>query len=368
MNNVFRSLGHYRDEVEQILDGISEIKPKIHKMRLSCLAYYKELAECLPDFRIVDADHHMPGYELMGRFKLKGDRYKLYFYGEPYCPYSMFDVVEPSPASLVRLDKWMDSPVTVSSAEYAIDFICKGHQEVQRLLWLLRRTLYFPWRTGDIVSLGGPIVSVKTDGDENSLVRFWNRPNKHTGKSSNAVKLYERGEDKDIDPLGLGKPYWLMADVDRVRLEFLFSFKRHRAKFQKYLLRDLSGFSLCPSMSEVLDGQFKFAAFKGGKGLPEEWMEYTERDATGVPGCFHQERSIAKGKVKNISQHTVDSVVMGPLMKQIREALIAHDINWAQEAKRARKVRAFKNFSRCFASKSAQKIWRGTMAPLPFSS
>lgn len=344
----FSNAEFYQIELTAALEGIESIEPRIHKVRLSSMAKFSELFECLPGLTQRVADGHMPGYDWMAYFWIKKTMFKVYYGGDPWLPRAIFDVVEPTPASLVRLYKWVKSPIYVASAEYAIDFKCGDeHRKVQRVFKSIRRHLYLPWRSGSVETLGGSISGWKGDYDENSLTRYWNRPNKHTGKSTNAVRLYERGEDEDIE---LGRPHWLMKNVNRVRLEFLFSNKRHRAMFRKYQLRDLEGFTICPMMSEVLRGKFRFATFesiKGGK-LPLEWMNYSEKDDSGCANCFHQEHKEAKKKVSNLSKYTNDSALMAPLMRKIEAALLKYDAKWVEGAKRAKRVRAYKDFGMCF--------------------
>jgi len=337
----------HHTEVTEALGGLISIEPRIHKVRLSTMAKYSELEECLPDFKPRIADGQMPGYDWMAYVWPRGYQYKLYGGGDPWLPRAIFDVVEPPPASLVRLEKWMRSDVFVASAEYAIDFICQDHQAAQRVFWLLRKYLYFPWRSGSVETLGGPVNRQKAGYEENSLTRYWNRPNKITGKSNNVVRLYERGNDDDIDPV---RPRWLMADVNRVRLEFLFSNRRHKGMFKKHWLRDLKGFVTCPLMSEVLRGKFRFAAFKGiaTNDLPAEWMSYSAMDDSGYAECFHQERKEAVGTVSNLSMYTVDSPMMAPLMRRVQSALLEYDVWWVEEATRARRVRVYKDFDMCF--------------------
>lgn len=342
-------------ELTAALKGIESIEPRIHKVRLSSMAKYSELFECLPPLTQRVADDQMPGYDWMAYFWIKKTMFKVYYGGDPWLPRAIFDVVEPTPASLVRLYKWMKSPVYVTSAEYAIDFMCgDDHLKAQRVFKTLRKYLYFPWRTGSVESLGGPIYGWKGDYDENSLTRYWNRANKHTGKSTNAVRLYERGDDNTIEP---GRPHWLMKNVNRVRLEFLFSNKRNRAMFRKYQLRDLDGFATCPLMSEVLRDKFRFAAFKSTEKnqLPNEWMAYSLKDDSGWGGCFHQEHKEAKKRVSNLSLYTLDSVLMAPLMQQTQAALFEHDAQWWGEAKRAKRVRAYKDFGMCFRDEEEQE-------------
>jgi hypothetical protein len=308
---------------------IKEIDPHIHRVELFLRkCHTTELRKKLPKFKQRDSDGREPAYRYMANFPLEGETFTMYYWSETNIPDVKFKVTGPSQAALAALLKRFPQ-VCMSSVEYAVDFKCKK-ESVKEVHWLLRRYCYFPGYTGNVAAGGEPFMGVDDERVENSVSYFWNK-----GCKPNAVKIYERGDDDDRYEKEGGSPWWHVDDAVMVRLEFTFAGPNGSRNFKKWGIKSLRKFLRSPRMVGMLEGRFRFCAFKGSSQLPSEWEDYLERDASGGIESFHNEYLVARAKGLNASQYLADSVLMAPLMKKIEVALVRHDKRWRRKARKA---------------------------------
>lgn len=263
----------------------------------------------------------------MAFFHLQGIEFKIYYWTETSKAGAMVEVVSPSPAALMDLSQRLRA-LNMASVEYAIDFMCESATDAPLVHWLLRRYCHFPGYTGAVNSAGRVFTGIDDEGDENSVSYFWN----NSRREPNAVKIYERGTDVPKDK---GQRFWRMDDLDRVRLEFVFSNGKMAARRKKLGVKFLQGFRKCPRMADVLEGKFRFCVFQKSSVLPREWDLYPELDGSGGIESFHVEWLAAVRKLKNAHQCHRDSVLMAPLMRKIRSELVRYDESWAKQAVKA---------------------------------
>lgn len=306
---------------------ITGIVPHIHRLEMfQHTGHAGVIRDCLPTFKQLDADDKEPAYRYMSHFYLEGVKFTIYFWSRSYVPDIKIRTVSPTPESLSALSDRLPF-LKVSSAEYALDFMCKSPESVPLVHWLLRRYCYFPGYAGNVAAGGCVFKGIDEERIENSVSYFWNNPRSLKGKP-NAVKSYERGHDDTRREKGDGTPWWHMNDVDRVRLEFTMDGQRGDRALKKLGIKSIREFLHSPKMAEMLPGRFRFCAFKGSSNLPVEWGQYNELDASGGIECFHREYLAAKERGLNPGQYLVDSELMAPLMRKIHNALLRHDEQW----------------------------------------
>lgn len=315
--------------VREACRKIVGIAPHIHRVTMSVeKAPMNLLRARLPKFNQLDSDGRRAAYWYMAYFYLQGVKFKIYYWTESRKADAMVEVVSPSPASLVDLSQRLRA-LNMSSVEYAIDFKCGTASDVPMVHWLLRRYAHFPGYTGPVNAGGRVFRGIDDDGDENSVSYFWNQ----SKGNPNAVKIYERGPDGLGCEKENGKPFWIMDELDRVRLEFVLTNEKLAKKRKDLGVKSLSGFRHCPRMADVLGGQFSFSAFTKSNKLPREWGRYAEFDASGGIESFHVEWLAARRKVSNIQQCYRASRLMTPLMRKVQNELALYDEKWAAQAK-----------------------------------
>lgn len=275
-------------------------------------------------------------YEKVKYFKLEKVKFSFHYWSPSNRPDYKIKVTNPTPEALIELSRRVPE-LTVSYVEYAIDFMCEESKFVPYVHGLLRRYLRFPGYTGPVYAAGTPFIGGDDDRVENSVSYFSN-----TGKKPNAVKIYERGPDSTKQWKD-GKPWWHMDDVDRVRLEFIFSKERGGYHLRKHRLKDFGYFAICPEMEKMLEGRFQFCVFKEkkykeagrlrGKPYPLESDHYYELDDSGGIESFHLEYLEAEKRGVNARMYCIEARSMAPLMRMIRQALARYDESWREAAK-----------------------------------
>lgn len=337
-NNAFKyPLKEHVKYVTEAYFKIKSIVPRIHRVE----AYLKrgdlyELSRTLCAYTPKKEGVSDTVYEKVKFFKMMGVKFSLHYWSPANRPDYKIKVTDPTPEALMELGRRVPN-LTISYAEYAIDFMCEEPKYVPYVHGLLRRYLRFPGYTGAVCAGGMPFIGGDDNRDENSVSYFCN-----AGKEPNAVKIYERGPDSARSRKDDGKPMWNMEDVDRVRLEFIFAKGRGSHHLKKHRIKYLEHFSVCPEMIKMLDGKFQFCVFrekeyedkrrKKRKSYPLESDHYAELDDSGGIESFHLEYLEAKKRGVNVQRYCLEAKSMEPLMHRIREALARYDEDWTKAA------------------------------------
>lgn len=274
-------------------------------------------------------------YEKVKYFKLKGVHFSLHYWSPSNRPDYKIKVTDPTAEALVELNLRV-ADLTVSYAEYAVDFMCEEAKYVPYVHGLLRRYLLFPGYRGAVYAGGMPFLGGDDDRIENSVSYFSN-----AGEEVNAVKVYERGPD-DARGWKDGKPWWHMDDVDRVRMELIFSKGRGSYHLKKHGIKHLVAFAICPEMKAMLDGRFQFCVFREKeykerektrkRTYPLESDHYFELDESGGIESFHLECLAAEKRGGNVQNYCVEAKSMAPLMRRVQKALGDYDAQWKRTA------------------------------------
>jgi hypothetical protein len=213
----------------------------------------------------------------------------------------------------------------ITRLEYAIDLICRDHDAVSDLLWLVKRYIYAPNAIQTSMAGGKFWGYQDRDRAKNAVYYIW--MHKYSGKH---IKVYERGPDSKRIP---GTPKWRHKDVDRVRIEFKL---RRTAITKKYGLSTLKQLLLDPKFADIAREYIQFKNFKFSSELPQDSEDYLSEDDEGNQESFVQEALAAKDNtnLKNLLQYIEDNQRMQALKKRILKAAIAFDKHWGRGSRR----------------------------------
>lgn len=321
--------------VKTALEGITDIRPLIHRVELSGRCSYDEIEKNLGHQKVLNEHEeenlpvHLRGCAFATYLQLGGSKLTVAYrpYAENYKPTCVIRTSDSSPELFFRLVNAL-STMTVSSVEYAIDFFCKNQQAVSNLFYLIRRYLFIP-RCKDAFLMGGEFEGFCEPRDTNAVYKFKFLGAKH-------VKIYERGDDRKKRIDNDGQPYWLHNDVDRVRLEFTFRSKGGRLR--KIGIGKLSSLMLNPHFESMMfpeDPQFdeiQFKNFMPHSKLPQDHDDYDTRDENGNIESFQVEYFNARSiGIDNLSRYIEDSPKLDPFKNKIRKALREFDKKWSNE-------------------------------------
>lgn len=306
---------------------IKDVVPHIHRVEMYLRkGAIEELSRVLRAYTPKSYQTADPTYRKVKFFELKGVKFSLHYWSDPNRPDFRIKAASPTPESLIELNRRVPDLV-IRYVEYAVDFMCEEPEDVPYVHWLLRKYLWFPGYTGPVDAAGSPFKGVDDDRIENSVSYFWNN-----GKEPNAVKIYERGPDKLKKIKEDGKPWWHMKDVDRVRLEFVFTKNKGKYHLKNQGIRLLEKFMMSPNMAAMLKDKFESCVFEGTTALPAEWEVYEQMDDSGGIESFHLERLYAENQGISTVDYRVNAKHMVPLMITVRKALEAYDKMWRKAA------------------------------------
>ncbi len=304
---------------KSILKDITKIQVRIHRIGLSG-KYYKwvDLEEEIGKLKLNDA--YRPnerrknyGTQAFGRFM---NRKITVFLNptEPYIPQCLIEMSYPNVKFLSKLRSKLPD-LKVSFAEYTIDLFFKNSDDVKKYFALIYRYIYFPYRKEMVLQLD------KKLGDKTRDKNAW------VYVDEDRMKLYERGPDDEIEKGG----YWLLENVDRIRIEFRAEWK----DLDKHDLVSLKSFSQNPQFDIMMRDKFRFKRFKKSvnNNLPTEYDEYSVKDLKGHSGAFQNEFLYLKKRkaVKNISQSIEDVPELKPLYARILYRIITREEKWEKK-------------------------------------
>lgn len=295
-----------------ILSDISKIKIRIHRIRLSGPYIWNDLDKKLGKLKLNDNfdSKRMPNYKKQTFAFFEGRRLSIFL-----CPINgtlpqcMIELSYPGVNFLTKLYKRLPE-LQVSSAEYTIDLFFDKPEDVKKYFRLLYKYIYFPYR--------------KQFNLESDYLLRDERRYKNAWIFAGKMKMYERGLDKERQKTG----YWLLDDVDRIRIEF----KANWTDLNKHNLTDLSRFAEDPKFAEMLINKFYFKRFKSSKNnhLPAEYEKYKSRDRKGHNGAFHTQylHEKKRGNIKNIAQQVENVQELMPLLAAIHSKIERRNKSW----------------------------------------
>jgi hypothetical protein len=301
------------------LDGIREIKARLHSIRLSAGRKYREEY----DLKYLKKALNNPWHDKHFKPEDRGGIYKMkyikqlnnfqinLFIGrmghQPYFQIEVHHKTDNNPNDLKRLlisiDKLIPE-IRVSQVEYTIDQCCYEPIDVENLAWVERLSLYCPDARGEVKQIfGGEIID---DNSRNSLM--W-----HLGDKD---KIYERGDDDKKK-----KRTWAYYDFNRVRLEH--TADRRELVCNKILT--LKNLINGPKFHEIYHNNWDFRRFKecNSKNRIMEWEEEV----------LPFQLLIRKTKLENPTQYSERVEELASLIARLLEAMKVFDDEWENETK-----------------------------------
>lgn len=254
----------------------------------------------------------MPNYRK--RWIQQSPEFQINIYADPIPPKPPF-LIEIIPTELAAINDWKKllqffhlrfPSMKVSTVDYAIDEHCHDFRAAEILFRTHLRHLYVPYQRR-VNFLGGDLVHYGDRTRMNSVCRIGD------------VKTYERGPDDKKKGEG-----WIMADVDRVRLEY--SAPRRILKTRGiFFLPDLIR---QPRFYEINKNIYKFMHFEGTKKLPKLGQDYMTPDKDGNIGCFQLELIGHKDTIKNIRHYMKQTKDFDGLRAALFDAMRRFDFEW----------------------------------------
>jgi hypothetical protein len=258
-------------------------------------------------------EERMPGYKT--RWIKQSPEFHINIYTYPKGIKSPF-LIEIIPREKAEITDWKKllrsinlwfPEMLVSTVDYAIDEHCYDFESAERLYWVQLKYLYVPYRR-HVKFLGGTAVSYGDRTRMNSVCRI------------DDVKTYERGPDN----LKKGEG-WMMADVNRVRLEY----SAPRDVLKKKGISVLSDLIRTPRFHEINKDIYHFRCFSRSKKLPGLGQAYKIPGSNGKLGCF-QELYIAyrKNRFTNLSHYSVNIKEFEELKSSMTREMQRFDAEW----------------------------------------
>jgi len=255
----------------------------------------------------------MPGYKT--RWIKQSPEFQIYIYTYPKGIKSPF-LIEIIPREKAEITDWKNMllfinlwfpGIKVSSVDYAIDEYCYDSESAERLYWVQLKNLFIPHKQ-NVNFLGGTAVSYGDRTRMNSVCRI------------DDVKTYERGPDN----LKKGEG-WMMADVNRVRLEY----SAPRSVLKKKGISELADLIRTPRFHEINKDIYHFRCFSRSKKLPGLGQAYEIPGSNGKLGCF-QELHIAyrENKFTNLSHYSVNIEEFDKLKSSMTREMQRYDAEW----------------------------------------
>jgi hypothetical protein len=200
----------------------------------------------------------------------------------------------------------------VSRAEYTIDIFFNNPKDVKRYFQLIYRSIYFPNQKQMVLH---------SDNELDDAIR-----SKNAWVFMDKMKLYERGPDDLIKKGG----YWLLDDVDRIRIEL----KAKWRDLYPYGLNNLKLFSKNPKFYLMLKHRFGFKRFKKSvNNISGKYECYRAKDSEGHSGAFQNQYLYLKEhkSVNNISQSIEDVPELLPLYYRILSKIQNRENKWVKK-------------------------------------
>jgi len=292
--------------VNQALAGIERVSAHIHRVKLSARVELKEVLSVLGKGKSYLSDdnksHFMSKYNRSSYHVLSG--YPVTLYSIPkqkFRPSCIMFLTQHDQDVLYTISKKIPS-INVSSAEYAIDLFCKDKSSVSILFYVLRRYMYFPYRSLTS-TVGGKFSGLDVERSTNCAYYVWQRA---VGKKD--IVVYERGRDSDAKA-----KVWPYEKIDRVRIEFL----ARTQKLKQLKINKLAKFVENNKFSDVVNKRFRFCVFKNSDILPGFGDDYSIEDAQGNIESFQEAVAMARSNTRNINQYIKQFVELDKLKEKI---------------------------------------------------
>ena len=239
---------------KSILEDISKIEIKIHRFILSGPYLWSDLNRKIGKLKLNDTysrSKRMPNYRKQAFVRFR--KRSLTVFLNPTkgaLPQCMIEMSYPYQILLSKLRSKLPD-LKVSAAEYTIDLFFEDPEDVRKYFNLIYRYIYFPYQKE---------LVLHSDKELDDITR-----DKNAWVFTKKMKLYERGPDNKIKKSG---GYWLLDDVDRIRIELKAKWK----DLKPYGLTSLKLFSKNPKFDLMLKDKFRFKRFKeSATNLPSEY-------------------------------------------------------------------------------------------------
>jgi hypothetical protein len=307
------------------LEGITRSEARLHKIKISSRNHGYQAVIKLGDFKDAsDIGWQNPLYDKkyirqFPNFYTNAfvNPKKRFF---PALSMSIHPRRDISPEKHKQFLTWLNSclpDLNVSQVEYAVDLFCGSPDSVRRVFELIKKCLYIRRQR-------------KINIIDDSMRKPYPGRVYHLGKS---FKVYERGKDFQQQQGN----YWLLGNLDRVRLEYIAKqtiLKKHGIKTLQDLIHD-------PKFIYVNWDSYLFRYFDFsqrlrdrfgpyGKRFPAPWERYRVKDNDGHSGAFHLEYFHAKDTLKNVSPYLRDPYVFDKLEIILYESMGRFGIEWRQ--------------------------------------
>lgn len=316
----------FKNLKKSINDDISKIKIRIHRFRLSGPYLWSDLDGKIGKLKInevYNASERMPNYKKNAFVRFKNRNLSVFLNPkEGTLPQCIIELSYPYQKLLSNLQSELPR-LKVSFAEYTIDIFFENHKNVKKYFNLIYRYIYFRNQKEMVLH------SNKELDDDSRKINAWVFTDK--------MKLYERGPDKKINKGG----YWLLNDVDRIRIEL----KAKWRDLNSNGLNNLELFLKNPLFTSLLKNRFKFKRFKSSvNNVPSEYDDYYVKDSKGHSGAFQNQYLYLKDRkyVKNISQSIEDVPELLPLYYRILSKIDLREKKWLQKYEEINKDRIIK--------------------------
>jgi len=312
-------------DVRLKLEGITRSEAKLHKIKLSSKKHgYQDLTEFGKFKDASDIGWQNPIYDrkyirqLPNFFIIAFVNPKAKFF--PSLSMSIHPRGDIAPEKHKQFLALLNSclpDLNVSEVEYAVDLFCGSPGNVRRVFEVIRKSLYIRRQR-------------KINIIDDSRRKPYPGRVYHLGESH---KVYERGKDFQQQQGN----YWLIEDLNRVRLEYTAKqtiLKKHGIKTLQDLIND-------PKFIYVNWDRYLFRYFDFfqklrkrfgpyGKKLPAPWERYRVKNNDGHSGAFHLEYFRAKNLLKNVSPYLRDPFVFIKLQSILYESMGRFAMEWRQ--------------------------------------
>lgn len=300
---------------KSIHDDISKIEIKIHRFRLSGQYIWSDLDGIIGKLKVNDKyrrSKRMPKYAKQAFVRFRNRNLTVFL--NPISGAIPLCVIELSyPYQVLLSDLRSKLPeLNVSRAEYTIDIFFNDPKDVKKYFSLIYRSIYFPNQKQ---------IVLHSDNELDDAIR-----SKNAWVYTDKMKLYERGPDDLIKNGG----YWLLDDVDRIRIEL----KAKWRDLYPYGLNHLKLFSKNPKFYLMLKHRFGFKRFKKSlHKISDEDECYYAKDSEGHSGAFQNQYLYLKEhkSVNNISRSIEDVPELLPLYYRILSKIQKREHKWEEK-------------------------------------
>jgi hypothetical protein len=300
---------------QQGLSGITKIIPRIHRLALTGDYSYEDLSKQLGSFSFVKNTRRRPKYKDRGNAYLNKENLTLFFNSLGYIPHCLIELTYEEFETLVQLNQLFPN-LSLSSVEYAIDFLCKGPEEVANLFYALWLYSYFPNKANPYFK-GGKFQGWGEPREENLVYKL-----------SRSVKIYERG----LDSRQRNDYSWLHEHVNRVRVEITLS-RKELVGHKLLRLNDLIDDS---KMTEIFSDKIRFITFSRSDKLPNEFWDFYLKDKANKIELINYQGVVNLAeeiRIKNIAQYVIDAPGFDNLKSDIRVAIKGFNKKWIKKRK-----------------------------------